>query len=45
MCECPIFNGVKFSGDGYTHCEGKNFSLPIKTLSVKFLIEMIGGYT
>ncbi|KAB2089963.1 hypothetical protein ES319_A03G095300v1 [Gossypium barbadense] len=21
VCECPIVNGVKFSGDGYTHCE------------------------
>lgn len=23
MCECPIVRGVKFVGDGYTHCEGK----------------------
>ncbi|MBA0556089.1 hypothetical protein Goshw_023134 [Gossypium schwendimanii] len=23
VCECPIVNGVKFSGDGYTHCEGQ----------------------
>ncbi|KAI3829510.1 hypothetical protein L1987_03635 [Smallanthus sonchifolius] len=21
VCECPIVNGVKFVGDGYTHCE------------------------
>ncbi|GMI89911.1 binding protein of 80 kDa 1;2, VACUOLAR SORTING RECEPTOR 2, VACUOLAR SORTING RECEPTOR 1;2 [Hibiscus trionum] len=21
VCECPIVNGVKFFGDGYTHCE------------------------
>ncbi|KAG8377136.1 hypothetical protein BUALT_Bualt09G0137000 [Buddleja alternifolia] len=21
VCECPIVQGVKFSGDGYTHCE------------------------
>ncbi|KAH0461270.1 hypothetical protein IEQ34_008845 [Dendrobium chrysotoxum] len=21
LCECPIVNGVKFVGDGYTHCE------------------------
>ncbi|XWS09511.1 hypothetical protein CRYUN_Cryun40dG0090800 [Craigia yunnanensis] len=24
VCECPIVNGMKFSGDGYTHCEGKD---------------------
>lgn len=23
VCECPVVQGVKFSGDGYTHCEGK----------------------
>ncbi|CAN6469426.1 unnamed protein product [Victoria cruziana] len=23
VCECPVVNGVKFVGDGYTHCEGK----------------------
>nr|CAB3500902.1 unnamed protein product [Digitaria exilis] len=22
VCECPIVKGVKFVGDGYTHCEG-----------------------
>jgi hypothetical protein len=22
VCECPIVRGVKFVGDGYTHCEG-----------------------
>jgi hypothetical protein len=22
VCECPIARGVKFVGDGYTHCEG-----------------------
>ncbi|KAF5824217.1 putative EGF-like calcium-binding domain, PA domain-containing protein [Helianthus annuus] len=21
VCECPVVNGVKFVGDGYTHCE------------------------
>ncbi|KAH6776883.1 vacuolar sorting receptor-like protein 1 [Perilla frutescens var. hirtella] len=21
VCECPVVQGVKFSGDGYTHCE------------------------
>lgn len=26
MCECPIVQGVKFTGDGYTHCEGKCFT-------------------
>lgn len=23
LCECPVVKGVKFVGDGYTHCEGK----------------------
>lgn len=23
VCQCPIVQGVKFLGDGYTHCEGK----------------------
>jgi hypothetical protein len=23
VCQCPVVNGVLFSGDGYTHCEGK----------------------
>ncbi|PKA51851.1 Vacuolar-sorting receptor 1 [Apostasia shenzhenica] len=23
VCECPIVKGVKFVGDGYTHCEGR----------------------
>ncbi|KAH0468079.1 hypothetical protein IEQ34_003112 [Dendrobium chrysotoxum] len=22
VCECPLFNGVQFKGDGYSHCEG-----------------------
>ncbi|VAI03790.1 unnamed protein product [Triticum turgidum subsp. durum] len=22
VCECPVVKGVKFVGDGYTHCEG-----------------------
>lgn len=22
VCECPVVQGVKFSGDGYTHCQG-----------------------
>ncbi|CDY62643.1 BnaCnng40700D [Brassica napus] len=22
VCRCPIVQGVKFLGDGYTHCEG-----------------------
>lgn len=21
VCECPLFNGVQFKGDGYSHCE------------------------
>ncbi|PKA49793.1 Vacuolar-sorting receptor 3 [Apostasia shenzhenica] len=21
VCECPLFNGVQFKGDGYNHCE------------------------
>ncbi|KAI7745633.1 hypothetical protein M8C21_033479 [Ambrosia artemisiifolia] len=24
VCECPIVNGVKYVGDGYTHCEHIN---------------------
>lgn len=24
VCECPIVQGVKFVGDGYTHCEGNH---------------------
>ena len=23
VCQCPIVEGVKFLGDGYTHWEGK----------------------
>lgn len=23
ICECPVVDGVKFVGDGYTNCEGK----------------------
>ena len=26
VCQCPIVQGVKFLGDGYTHCEGKKCS-------------------
>lgn len=22
VCHCPVVQGVKFVGDGYTHCEG-----------------------
>ncbi|KAK4795883.1 hypothetical protein SAY86_028209 [Trapa natans] len=25
VCECPVVQGVKFIGDGYTHCEGLCF--------------------
>lgn len=25
VCECPIVQGVKFVGDGYTHCEGTEY--------------------
>ncbi|XP_039033947.1 vacuolar-sorting receptor 1-like isoform X1 [Hibiscus syriacus] len=24
VCECPTVNGVKFTGDGYTHCEASS---------------------
>ena len=23
VCECPVVNGVRYDGDGYTHCKGK----------------------
>lgn len=29
MCECPVVRGMKFVGDGYTHCEGKSFSIEL----------------
>ena len=22
VCECPMVNGVRYDGDGYTHCKG-----------------------
>ncbi|KAE8698029.1 Vacuolar-sorting receptor 1 [Hibiscus syriacus] len=33
VCECPVVNGVKYSGDGYTLCESKSISLARKELS------------
>lgn len=27
VCECPVFNGVQFKGDGYSNCEGSTLFL------------------
>ncbi|KAK8556086.1 hypothetical protein V6N13_070155 [Hibiscus sabdariffa] len=35
VCECPVVNGVKYSGDGYTHCESESVSLARKELDVQ----------
>lgn len=40
MCECPIVRGVKFVGDGYTHCEG-NDSAWSKSHWHLFLVSLI----
>ena len=29
LCECPTVQGVKFAGDGYTHCKGISVYLPV----------------
>lgn len=33
VCECPVVNGVLFSGDGYTHCARKSRTTPFKGVS------------
>ncbi|KAK8511048.1 hypothetical protein V6N11_046373 [Hibiscus sabdariffa] len=35
VCECPVVNGVKYSGDGYTHCKSESISLARKELGVQ----------
>jgi hypothetical protein len=38
VCECPVVKGVKFIGDGYTHCEGMLQGIMIHLLAFSFLI-------
>lgn len=33
VCECPVVQGVKFSGDGYTHCQGNLLLFFVKITS------------
>ncbi|KAG4131489.1 hypothetical protein ERO13_D09G215050v2 [Gossypium hirsutum] len=35
VCECPVVNGVKYYGDGYTHCESKHVYLTRKKPSLQ----------
>ena len=36
VCECLVVKGVKFVGDGYTHCEGMRQGIRIHLLAFSF---------
>lgn len=40
MCQCPVVGGVKFIGDGYTHCQG-NIFYPVRHGKINFLSSWI----
>ncbi|CAL9053649.1 unnamed protein product [Musa banksii] len=44
LCECPVVEGVKFVGDGYTHCKAKKPSTEggWSFLSVFFILTIAG---
>ncbi|KAF2588976.1 hypothetical protein F2Q70_00040803 [Brassica cretica] len=42
LCECPTVQGVKFAGDGYTHCKGSS-KVGTTKLSWSFLWVLIIG--